>query len=82
MVIRNSLTWRCINIPSKKKKKKVLTEKDLMKIEIARELGIWEQVEKDGWESLTNAMCGKVGGIMSKRMKSQKAEENGLSTEE
>lgn len=52
-----------------KKKNKVLTEKDLMKIEIARELGIWEQVEKEGWDSLTNAMCGKVGGLMSKRIR-------------
>lgn len=45
-----------------------------MKIEIAKELGIWEQVEKDGWESLTNEACGRVGGIMSKRLREQKKE--------
>lgn len=56
----------------KKKPNKVLTEKDLLKMEIARELGIWEQVEKEGWDSLSNAMCGKVGGLMSKRLREQK----------
>lgn len=40
-----------------------------MKIEVAKELGIWEQVERDGWESLSNAACGRVGGIMSKRLR-------------
>lgn len=56
---------------SKKKKKKpaVLTEKDLLKIEIAKELGIWEQVEREGWDSLSNAVCGRVGGIMSRRLR-------------
>jgi hypothetical protein len=55
----------------KKKKNKVLTEKDLLKMEIAREMGIWDQVEKEGWDSLSNAVCGKVGGMMSKRLKEQ-----------
>ncbi|MGI5922075.1 MAG: small, acid-soluble spore protein, alpha/beta type [Syntrophomonadaceae bacterium] len=59
-----------MSIPSPKKKKEP-TAKDIMKMEIARELGIWEQVEKEGWESLTNAMCGRVGGIMSKRLREQ-----------
>ncbi|HEX3010858.1 MAG TPA: small, acid-soluble spore protein, alpha/beta type [Syntrophomonadaceae bacterium] len=55
----------------KKKKDQVLTKKDLLKMEIAREMGIWEQVEQEGWESLSNAVCGKVGGIMSKRLKEE-----------
>jgi len=61
-------------IPNKKSKKKnkVLTERDRLKMEIARELGLWEQVEKEGWESLTNAACGRVGGIMRKRLKDQR----------
>ncbi len=59
---------------SEKRKKKIkpLTEKDLMKIEIARELGLWEQIEKHGWESMSNAACGRIGGIMSKRLKERK----------
>ena len=39
-----------------------------MKIEIAKELGIWEQINEEGWDSLSNAVCGQVGGIMSKRL--------------
>ena len=52
----------------KKKKSKPLDERDMLKLEIARELGILEQVENEGWDSLSNAMCGKVGGLMSKRL--------------
>lgn len=59
----------------KSKKKKELTPKDLLKMEIAKELGIWEQIEKDGWESLSNEACGRVGGIMSKRLREQKKQE-------
>ena len=56
----------------KKKKVKPLDEREKLKLEIARELGILEQVEKEGWESLSNAMCGKVGGMMSKRLRQGK----------
>jgi len=58
-------------IPGKKKKKKVLTEKDLLKMEIAKELGLWEQIEREGWHSLSNAACGKIGGLMSKHLKNK-----------
>jgi hypothetical protein len=53
----------------RKRKKSELNEKDLLKMEIAKELGIWEQVKNEGWDSLSNAVCGRVGGIMSKRLK-------------
>jgi small acid-soluble spore protein F (minor alpha/beta-type SASP) len=58
-------------MPAKKRGAKPLTEKEKLKMEIARELGILEQVEKEGWDSLSNAVCGKVGGIMSKRLRDQ-----------
>jgi len=45
-------------------------------MEIAKELGIWEQVESDGWESLTNAACGRVGGIMRKRLQDQRLKQS------
>lgn len=57
----------------KPRKNKPLTEKDILKMEIAKEMGIWEQVEKEGWQSLSNATCGRVGGIMKKRLKEQKS---------
>jgi DNA mismatch repair protein MutS2 len=31
-----------------------------------------EQIEQHGWESLSNAACGRIGGIMSKRLKERK----------
>lgn len=51
------------------KKKKELTAQDLLKMEIARELGLWEKIEKDGWAELTAEESGRVGGIMYQRMK-------------
>ncbi|HHW61021.1 MAG TPA: small, acid-soluble spore protein, alpha/beta type [Syntrophomonadaceae bacterium] len=53
----------------KKKGRAVPSERERLKMEIAKELGIWEQVEKEGWKSLSNAACGRVGGIMRKRLK-------------
>lgn len=32
---------------TREKKKKPLTEYDLLKMEIAKELGLWEQIEKE-----------------------------------
>jgi hypothetical protein len=60
-------------MPAKNQKKaKPLDEREKLKLEIARELGILEQVENEGWDSLSNAMCGKVGGLMSKRLRQGK----------
>lgn len=54
------------------KKTKELTPKDLLKIEVAKDLGLWEQIEREGWGSLTNEACGRVGGIMNKKIKQSK----------
>lgn len=51
------------------KKKKVVTPKEELKLEIASELGLLEKVNRDGWESLTLAECGRIGGILARRMK-------------
>jgi len=40
-------------------------------MEIAKELGLWEQIEREGWHSLSNAACGKIGGLMSKHLKNK-----------
>jgi len=56
----------------RKKVKQVLTERDILKMETAQELGLWEQIERDGWESLTNADCGRVGGIMRKKLRDKR----------
>ncbi|MCL2566193.1 MAG: alpha/beta-type small acid-soluble spore protein [Defluviitaleaceae bacterium] len=54
------------------KKPKVLTENDLMKLEIAEELGLMDKVKATGWKSLTAKESGRIGGIMTKRKKEAK----------
>lgn len=53
----------------RKKKEHAPTARDIMKMETAQELGLWDKIQRDGWESLTNAECGRVGGIMRKKIK-------------
>ena len=53
----------------KLKKEKPLTEHDLMKYEIASELGLMSKVEQTGWKSLTSRESGQIGGILAKRQR-------------
>lgn len=53
----------------KAKANQPLSERDLLKLEIAREMGVLEQVEKEGWKSLSNATCGRMGAIMRQKLK-------------
>jgi len=46
-------------------------QNDLMKYEIAEELGLLDKVKDGGWKSLTAKESGKIGGIMTKRKKEQ-----------
>ncbi len=41
---------------------------DRMKLEIASELGIADQVRSQGWSTMTSADCGRVGGHMVRKM--------------
>ncbi|MBP2644202.1 MAG: small acid-soluble spore protein alpha/beta type [Firmicutes bacterium] len=41
---------------------------DRMKFEVASELGIAERVRSQGWNTMTSADCGRVGGHMVRRM--------------
>lgn len=41
----------------------------IMKYEIAKELGLLEKVEKEGWKSLSPKESGRIGGILSRRKK-------------
>lgn len=54
------------------KKPKPLTPMDIMKLEIAEELGLTEKVKKEGWAGLTAAETGRIGGIMTSRIKKDK----------
>lgn len=51
----------------KQKKEKIITENDLLKYEIAEELGLMDKVNATGWKSLTAKESGRIGGIMTKR---------------
>jgi len=51
------------------KKAKTKTPEDILKLEIAEELGLDEKVKQKGWKSLTSRESGKIGGIMSARLK-------------
>ena len=57
------------------KKPKIPTANDLMKMEIAKELGLMDKVNATGWKSLTARESGRIGGIMTKRNKAKKVEE-------
>lgn len=46
---------------------------DMMKYEIAKELGLFDQVLKDGWGSLSAKDTGRIGGIMTRRKKQEQA---------
>lgn len=41
---------------------------DRMKFEVASELGIAERVRSQGWNTMTSADCGRVGGQMVRKM--------------
>lgn len=46
-----------------------LTPNEKLKYEIAKELGLFDKVLKDGWKSLSAKETGKIGGIVAKRKK-------------
>lgn len=57
---------------SKKKKKKELTKDDLLKLEIAEELGLTDKIKDIGWGGLTAKESGRIGGIMTSRKRKEK----------
>lgn len=56
----------------KEKKKKELTADDLMKLEIAKEIGLMDKVEELGWGGLTARETGRIGGLMTANKKRRK----------
>ena len=51
-------------------------ENDLLKYEIAEELGLLDKVNETGWKSLTAKETGKIGGLITKRKRQKKAKQN------
>lgn len=53
---------------SRKSKMKRRTDGwEAAKAEVARELGLWDKVQAEGWASLTAAESGRLGGVLSGR---------------
>jgi hypothetical protein len=64
---------------SKKKKEEPfdpenLTPEELLKYEIATELGLSDKVMEHGWKSLTSKESGRIGGLVTKRKRQMKKE--------
>jgi hypothetical protein len=51
---------------------KPLTEDEILKYEIAEELGLADKVQKSGWKSLSAKETGRIGGLMTKRKREKK----------
>ena len=49
-----------------------LTREEEMKYEIARELGVLDQVLQNGWKSLSAKETGRIGGLMTRKKKEMK----------
>ena len=58
---------------SKKKQEKNIfdpehmTQEELLKFEIAEELGLKERVLSGGWKALTSKESGRIGGLMTRK---------------
>lgn len=65
------------NKETKEKLFDALSSDDKLKLEIAEELGLLDQVQADGWKSLTPKETGRIGGLMTKRKREiKKMQEN------
>jgi hypothetical protein len=52
--------------------KKEPTPNDLLKLEIAKEIGLMDKVEQLGWGGLTAKETGRIGGIMTAKKRKRK----------
>lgn len=51
----------------KSKMKRRTDDWEAAKLEVAKELGLLEKVQSDGWAGLTAAESGRLGGVLSGR---------------
>lgn len=56
-------------VHNKNKREKQPTAMDLLKLEIAAELGLANKVKTEGWGALTSTESGRIGGIITQRAK-------------
>lgn len=51
-----------------------MTPEELLKFEIAEELGLGERVLEGGWRCLTSKESGRIGGLIAKKKREMRAE--------
>ena len=51
-----------------------LKKNEKLKLEIAKQLGLLEKVQKEGWKSLTSKETGRIGGMLSKRKRANQTD--------
>ena len=75
-----------VGVVGRKKEKKIdlnnLTPEEVMKYEIARELGLLDKVLESGWRTLTAKETGRIGGLVTKRKREASADKAEKTTEE
>lgn len=49
-----------------------IPREEMLKYEIAEELGLLDQVLESGWKSLSAKETGRIGGIMTRRRRESK----------
>ena len=52
-----------------------LEQEEKLKYEIAEELGLLDQVLRDGWRSLSSKETGRIGGLITKRKRLESSNE-------
>ena len=81
--LTEELIYKCEKTKKNNSKKdKPLTDNDIMKYEIASELGLIDKVSEKGWAGLTAKEAGRIGGILTARKKKMKKENKGNDTED
>ena len=59
----------------KSRMKKRPEDWEQLKVELAKELGLWETVKKEGWSGLSAEDSGRLGGVFAARKKEILAQE-------
>jgi hypothetical protein len=67
---------------SKKKYGKTFNRMELIKMEIAENLGLLDKIKSYGWSGLTASESGKIGGMMNKKIKKEGEEQDGKKEKE
>lgn len=52
-----------------------MSPEERLKFEIAEELGLADKIRNEGWRSLTAKESGRIGGLMTKKKRMEKAEQ-------